>query len=102
MRESNGDAGRPVRNLGKPVDLATRYFLEGADEVTFLNITGWVSALNRPTLKCHAKMMETKQLCCFGALNRWHQCVLDQEVSRRVSADEIHIVVYLQNIARQF
>ncbi|MCG6930039.1 MAG: imidazole glycerol phosphate synthase subunit HisF [Desulfofustis sp.] len=30
-----------VRNLGKPVDLAHRYFCEGADEVTFLNITGF-------------------------------------------------------------
>jgi glutamine amidotransferase/cyclase len=30
-----------VRNLGKPVELAGRYFQEGADEITFLNITGF-------------------------------------------------------------
>lgn len=30
-----------VRNLGKPVDLAKRYYYEGADEITFLNITGF-------------------------------------------------------------
>lgn len=30
-----------VRNLGKPVELAGRYYKEGADEVTFLNITGF-------------------------------------------------------------
>lgn len=30
-----------VRNLGKPVDLARRYYEEGADEITFLNITGF-------------------------------------------------------------
>jgi len=30
-----------VRNLGKPVELAKRYFDEGADEVTFLNITSF-------------------------------------------------------------
>jgi glutamine amidotransferase/cyclase len=30
-----------VRNLGKPVDLAARYYQEGADEVTFLNITAF-------------------------------------------------------------
>jgi glutamine amidotransferase/cyclase len=30
-----------VRNLGKPVDLARRYLEEGADEITFLNITGF-------------------------------------------------------------
>lgn len=33
----NGD----VRNLGKPVQLAERYYDEGADEITFLNITGF-------------------------------------------------------------
>lgn len=30
-----------VRNLGKPVALAQRYYEEGADEITFLNITGF-------------------------------------------------------------
>ncbi|XP_024393701.1 imidazole glycerol phosphate synthase hisHF, chloroplastic [Physcomitrium patens] len=34
-------SAREVRNLGKPVELAGRYFKEGADEVTFLNITGF-------------------------------------------------------------
>ncbi|TKY89990.1 hypothetical protein EX895_001288 [Sporisorium graminicola] len=41
---STGTANkRKVRNLGKPVDLALRYYLEGADEVTFLNITSFRS-----------------------------------------------------------
>ncbi|MBW1636842.1 MAG: imidazole glycerol phosphate synthase subunit HisF [Deltaproteobacteria bacterium] len=30
-----------VRNLGKPVELAKRYYEEGADEIIFLNITGF-------------------------------------------------------------
>jgi len=30
-----------VRDLGNPVDLAKRYYEEGADEITFLNITGF-------------------------------------------------------------
>jgi glutamine amidotransferase/cyclase len=30
-----------VRNLGRPVDLARRYYREGADEITFLNITAF-------------------------------------------------------------
>ena len=30
-----------VRNLGLPVDLARRYYKEGADEITFLNITAF-------------------------------------------------------------
>lgn len=34
------EAGQ-VRNLGLPVDLARRYYDEGADEITFLNITGF-------------------------------------------------------------
>ncbi|KWU44108.1 Imidazoleglycerol phosphate synthase [Rhodotorula sp. JG-1b] len=34
---------RQVRNLGKPVDLARRYYAEGADEVAFLNITAFRS-----------------------------------------------------------
>ncbi|MEW5305663.1 MAG: hypothetical protein WDW36_008189 [Sanguina aurantia] len=36
VREKGGE--RDVRNLGKPVELAGRYYDEGADEVTFLNI----------------------------------------------------------------
>jgi len=32
---------RDVRNLGKPVELARRYYEQGADEVTFLNITSF-------------------------------------------------------------
>ena len=30
-----------VRNLGKPVDLAVKYYEQGADEITFLNITSF-------------------------------------------------------------
>lgn len=37
VRESGGE----VRNLGKPVELAQRYYEEGADEITFLNITAF-------------------------------------------------------------
>lgn len=43
-----------VRNLGKPVALASRYYEEGADEITFLNITAFrdspiqVTSLNIP------------------------------------------------------
>lgn len=34
-------AENAVRNLGKPVELAKRYFRDGADEVCFLNITSF-------------------------------------------------------------
>ncbi|KAF2228024.1 hypothetical protein BDZ85DRAFT_228893 [Elsinoe ampelina] len=34
-------SSKSVRNLGKPVELAQRYYQQGADEVTFLNITSF-------------------------------------------------------------
>ncbi|KAF2025434.1 imidazole glycerol phosphate synthase HisHF [Setomelanomma holmii] len=40
VREKEG-AGNAVRNLGKPVDMARKYYEQGADEVTFLNITSF-------------------------------------------------------------
>ena len=39
VREKQG--ANDVRNLGKPVELAQRYYEEGADEITFLNITSF-------------------------------------------------------------
>lgn len=39
VREKSSD--RSVRNLGKPVDMARRYYEQGADEITFLNITSF-------------------------------------------------------------
>ena len=33
--------GGQVRNLGKPVDLARKYYEQGSDEITFLNITSF-------------------------------------------------------------
>ncbi|KAL9106513.1 MAG: hypothetical protein Q9227_008492 [Pyrenula ochraceoflavens] len=45
VREKDDAAttGGAVRNLGKPVDMARRYYEQGADEVTFLNITSFRS-----------------------------------------------------------
>jgi len=42
VREKS-DSGNQVRNLGKPVDMARKYYEQGADEVTFLNITSFRS-----------------------------------------------------------
>lgn len=38
-----GEDGEPVRNLGKPVEIAKKYYDQGADEITFLNITSFRS-----------------------------------------------------------
>lgn len=35
------DASGKVRNLGKPVDMAQKYYEQGADEIVFLNITSF-------------------------------------------------------------
>ncbi len=40
VREKSGSGG-DVRNLGKPVSKAQEYYEQGADEVTFLNITSF-------------------------------------------------------------
>lgn len=40
VREKDANGG-DVRNLGKPVELAEKYYKQGADEVTFLNITSF-------------------------------------------------------------
>ncbi|KOS21600.1 Imidazole glycerol phosphate synthase hisHF [Escovopsis weberi] len=39
VREKSAERG--VRNLGKPVELARRYYADGADEIAFLNITSF-------------------------------------------------------------
>ncbi|RKP35165.1 hypothetical protein BJ085DRAFT_15557 [Dimargaris cristalligena] len=42
VRERADEAGAgEVRNLGKPVELAERYYHDGADEISFLNITSF-------------------------------------------------------------
>ncbi|WWC65437.1 imidazoleglycerol phosphate synthase, cyclase subunit [Kwoniella dejecticola CBS 10117] len=53
--------GGEVRNLGKPVELARRYYLEGADEIAFLNITSFRSSalLDQPMLDVVRKSAET-------------------------------------------
>lgn len=42
VRETT-ETGRPVRNLGKPVQLCGRYYSEGADEIAILNICAFRS-----------------------------------------------------------
>jgi len=54
VREKSADGKKgQVRNLGKPVALAERYYNEGADEITFLNITSFreMPATDAPMLK---------------------------------------------------
>ncbi|KAF9113509.1 Histidine biosynthesis bifunctional protein hisB [Mortierella sp. AM989] len=58
----SGDGSKgDVRNLGKPVELARRYFEEGADEITFLNITSFRNCplLDMPMLEVLRRTSET-------------------------------------------
>lgn len=41
VREKKDGGSGQVRNLGKPVEVAQRYYEQGADEVCFLNITSF-------------------------------------------------------------
>lgn len=42
VREKGNNTGQgQVRNLGKPVEMARKYYEQGADEITFLNITSF-------------------------------------------------------------
>ncbi|WWC72389.1 imidazoleglycerol phosphate synthase, cyclase subunit [Kwoniella pini CBS 10737] len=60
VRDSNSKE-KEVRNLGKPVELAKRYYLEGADEIAFLNITSFRSSalFDQPMLDVIKKSAET-------------------------------------------
>ncbi|RLV89894.1 1-phosphatidylinositol 45-bisphosphate phosphodiesterase 1 [Spathaspora sp. JA1] len=61
VREQTNEGESKVRNLGKPVELATRYYNQGADEVTFLNITSFRNSpiKDLPMLKVLSKAAET-------------------------------------------
>ncbi|WWD20537.1 imidazoleglycerol phosphate synthase, cyclase subunit [Kwoniella shandongensis] len=56
-----GDGDGAVRNLGKPVELARKYYLNGADEICFLNITSFRSSalLDQPMLDVVRAAAET-------------------------------------------
>ena len=61
--DANGTTttGGQVRNLGKPVDMAKRYYEQGADEITFLNITSFRNcpAADLPMLEILRRTSET-------------------------------------------
>ena len=59
VREKSDD--RSVRNLGKPVEMAKKYYEQGADEVTFLNITSFrdCPVADLPMLEILRKTSET-------------------------------------------
>lgn len=59
--ESAEEGSSQVRNLGKPVELATKYYNQGADEITFLNITSFRNSplKDLPMLQVLKKAAET-------------------------------------------
>jgi glutamine amidotransferase/cyclase len=64
VREKGGNgvaAGGQVRNLGKPVEMARKYYEQGADEITFLNITSFRNcpAADLPMLEILRRTSET-------------------------------------------
>lgn len=53
---------RAVRNLGKPVALAKRYYDEGADEIAFLNITSFRQGVIEDMPMLHVLEEASKQI----------------------------------------
>lgn len=51
-----------VRNLGKPVELAKRYYAGGADEITFLNITSFRNNALKDTPMLEVLRLTSKQV----------------------------------------
>jgi glutamine amidotransferase/cyclase len=60
-KDATGAGGGGVRNLGKPVEMARKYYEQGADEVTFLNITSFRNcpAADLPMLEILRRTSET-------------------------------------------
>ncbi len=83
VREKEG--GRDVRNLGRPVDLAARYFDEGADEVTFLNITGFRDSPLQDLPMLEVLKQVRMCVCVFAYKSTWTQS-LDIEVAQKCGA----------------
>ena len=59
-----GDS-RGVRNLGKPVELCKRYYEDGADEVTFLNITGFRDFPLADLPMLEVRRVQRADACCM-------------------------------------
>ena len=63
IREITGaPGGGQVRNLGKPVDVPKRYYEQGADQITFLNIT---SSRNCPLKDAPMRADTNRERCIF-------------------------------------
>lgn len=86
---SDEEGESKVRNLGKPVELATRYYNQGADEVTFLNITSFRNSpiKDLPMLQVLKKAAETifVPLTVGGGIKDMH----DPETGKLVPAVQV-------------
>lgn len=87
--KEEGESKSKVRNLGKPVELATRYYNQGADEITFLNITSFRNSpiKDLPMLQVLKKAAETifVPLTVGGGIKD----MIDPETNQVVSAAKI-------------
>lgn len=70
VRENKiGVTGGQVRNLGKPVDMARKYYEQGADEIIFLNITSFRNCplVDLPMLEILKQTSETVSIVIRAA-----------------------------------
>jgi len=82
-------SGSDVRNLGKPVELAEKYYRQGADEVVFLNITSFrdTPVKDQPMLEILRKTSSTVfvPLTVGGGIRDTH----DPETGKTVPALDV-------------
>ncbi|CAH2350078.1 imidazole glycerol phosphate synthase hisHF [[Candida] railenensis] len=112
--DNDNSGENKVRNLGKPVELATRYYRQGADEVTFLNITSFRNSplKDLPMLQVLSKAAETifVPLTVGGGIKDMEDPVSKQKVPAvkvadlyfRSGADKVSIGSDAVNIAEKY
>ncbi|KAI9732846.1 MAG: Histidine biosynthesis bifunctional protein hisB [Cirrosporium novae-zelandiae] len=86
--KSSLDTAGQVRNLGKPVELAERYYRQGADEITFLNITSFRNTPINDQPMLEVLRQTSKQVFVPLTIGGGIKEALDSE-GRKVSAAEV-------------
>lgn len=88
VRESGSD-GNQVRNLGKPVELATRYYRQGADEVTFLNITSFRNSPIKDLPMLEVLRLAAREIFVPLTVGGGIKDMLDPETGAEVPAEKV-------------
>lgn len=111
--EGSSDSKGQVRNLGKPVALAERYYSEGADEVTFLNITSFremiledtpmLELLRNAAEKCFVPMTVGGGIRSYtDAAGKHYSALIVADAYFRAGADKVSLGTDAVEAAREY